>query len=842
MLALLGITGGVLFAAHLLQETSESLSSVEALVDYQPGGITEIFATDKDPKTGKSVLLGRIYGRYREFKPINEIPEVVKYATVAIEDERFYEHVGVDIRGIARALYKNYKSGDMKGEGASTLTQQLARNLILKNYKKTITRKIQEALLSIQIERTFSKEEILEMYLNEVYYGANAYGIQAAAKVYFNKPLDKLSLSEAALLAGLPQQPSEFEPFKHFDPKKKEWKDTVVLNRRDTVLSKMLSVKEADLAQEEPILVKNLPKIKDITAKDIEAAKKEKNILAAEPDPENAKFLAPYFTNHVLRLLAKQYGKDKVYNGGLKVYTTLNYQMQQEAERALINGVQQAGWGGVTEGALVSVEPKTGYVRALVGGIDYKKNQYNNATQGRRQPGSTFKTFVYAAAFSTGKYSPSSYISDSFVRYGTWTPKNYAGGYHGTVSLRTAFTYSYNIPAVKLANQIGIGRVLDTARRMGVDTSKMEKQKNLALALGAGEVSPLEMASAYSTFPNQGNHAQPMFIIRVIDAEGNELPGFEPRIDKQVLPETTVAQMSELMSAVVEQGTAASAKGIKEVPGAHGKTGTTNENRDAWFVGYTPELSTAVWVCGMKKVKKGNRMILQYPPMARVTGGQVCAPIWARFMKAAVPIQQKYQDTLRQAPEQVIPSNAALLAKAKEGTPTSTPTTETKPTLEIPRSQENTPSSVANDGANRDSNANESSEESTQPDNSTPSDREENLAPKSGDSAPTADTGVRGGDSFPRTNTTTTRPSGGVSSVQGNTEADSGTGVTRNTRIRTSGNGLPKAEKRTTSVLICSDSGALASKWCPIAVERPFSAEHAPKSTCKQHKPMPGDG
>ncbi|GAB4463503.1 MAG: penicillin-binding protein 1A [Armatimonadaceae bacterium] len=813
MLVLAGTTAGVLFAAHLISDTAQSLESVETVVEYQPGGVTEVYATDKDPKTGKNILLGKVYGRFREYKPINEIPDFVKFATVAIEDERFYEHSGVDLHGIARALYQNYRSGRME-QGASTLTQQLARNLVLKNNKKTIDRKIQEALLSIQLERSFSKEEILEMYLNEVCYGANTFGIQAASKMYFNKPVEKLTLSEAALLVGLPQRPSHYEPFHHYDHDKKKWTDDVVLDRRDTVLAKMQEVRDLDLAREEPRILPNLPKIKDLDLKDFDTAKKAKLTLAPKPDPQNTNFKAPYFTNYVLRQLVQKYGSEKVYNGGLRVYTTLNYKMQQEAERALINGVIKANERGVTEGALVSLEPRTGYVRALVGGTNYKKNKFDNAIQGRRQPGSTFKAFVYATAFASGKYTPNSYVSDSYVRYGNWAPKNYGGGYHGTVSLRQAFTFSYNIPAVKIANEVGIKNVLQTANKMGIDTRVMEQQNNLALALGAGEVSPLELASAYATFPNRGSHAHPMFIIRVIDAEGNELPGFEPKVDKQVLPESVVAQVSELMSAVVDHGTASNANGIKEVPGARGKTGTTNDNRDAWFVGYTPELSTAVWVCGVRRYLQGKKVVVKYPPMSGITGGAVCAPIWARYMKAAVPIQQQYEKSLKKLPEQVIP-------KTKDLIPPPAPTPEPSPTpasLDIPR--ENTPEPA------------EQPEKTEKPETILGDDVPVEAADTAAVTKPEPPRKEPRGVAEPNL-----RPASRTTEIEPPRPR-----VTRNIDLREPKASLPRAAKHDVTVMICPESGARASKWCPVAVGRSYPEGKAPKSVCQNHRPMPGDG
>jgi penicillin-binding protein 1A len=823
LLVLLGVNAGIIYGVYLFRETQKSLPKFDSLIEYRPGGITEVFATDTDPKTGKLVVLGKVYGQYKQFAKIQDIPDVVKKATVAIEDERFYTHRGVDFYAVGRAVYKNYRSKRMS-EGASTLTQQLAKNLFLNN-KKTISRKLQEMLLAIQIETNFSKDQILELYLNEVCYGRNTYGIRAAAKVYFNKPLNKLTLAEASLLAGIPQRPTDYELF---DPKHRE----KAIKRREDVLAKM-------------------QELGYVKAEDVKKAKAEKLKIAPEPDPLNTNFKAPYFTNYVLKQLVTKYGKDRVYNGGLKVYTTLNYKMQQEAERALINGVMKGRGSGVTEGAIVSIEPRTGYVRAMVGGKDFDKNKYNNVTQGRRQPGSSFKVFVYTAAFMSGKFGPDSVVSDSPVSYGGWSPKNYGGNYHGSVTLRTALTFSYNIPAVKVADAVGIDKVLTTAKGMGIDTTRMERQRNLALALGAGEVTPLEIASAYSVYPNRGNHAKPMSIIRVVDSEGVLVDEFPPQVDRGVVPESVVASVSDILGAVVSRGTAASAAGIQEVQGARGKTGTTNDNRDAWFVGYTPELSTAVWVCGVQRTTKGKKVIVTYPPMQGVTGGQVCAPIWARFMKAAVPIQRQWEQANRQLPEQVIPSNSIIAERTgikETNKPKATPTPSATPTvtdeMEVPRA---TPTPAARPERTE---TDENTEDGTT--NDTPSVPNTNATARDipqGDSAAPPET---------RGNAYTAVPNGGgrtVNEASGGVNADTNgirtvrsvrTGTNRQTinegprNSRLTAGTLP--EERMVTISICPDSGQRSTRWCPEQAPRTMMAGRVPRGTCRTHKPRPGDG
>ena len=637
--------GATAYSNLLFQKTIRGLPAPDALFDYTPRGITEIYATDKDPKTGKLVILGRVFSRYQEYETFDKIPVVMKNATVSVEDERFYQHVGVDVRGIGRAVFRDVRDRRM-GEGGSTLTQQLVRNIFPSvGNQKTFTRKLQEMMLAIQLEKNFSKDEILQRYLNEVCYGANTYGVKAAAKMYFGKPVQKLTIGEAALLAGLPQRPADYELFDHLDN---------ALERRKTVLAKMVQLGY-------------------ITQKDSDVAQKQKIKVLPRVDHKQTSFTAPYFTNYVLRQLIATYGKEGVYQNGLKVYTTLNSQMQKQAEAALINGVLGARGDKGTEGALVCLEPHQGYIRAMVGGIDYKKNEFNNVTQGRRQPGSSFKPFVYTAAFETRKFGPDSSVNDAPTRFGKkapyYRPQNYGGGYHGWTTIRQALAHSYNVPAVAVADQIGIAKVIDTAQKMGIK-SKLQNTKagDLSLALGSYDVSPLEIASAYGVFPNHGSHASPMAIIRVVDSEGKVLENHAPQIQKAVVPETVTRDVSDMLKGVVDFGTAAGAQGIHEVGDAHGKTGTTSDNKDAWFVGYTPELVTAVWVCGVKRNAKTGKV--QYLSMDGVTGGHVCAPIWARFMKAAVPIQQTSGLNIPAAPEKSVPgtlSAASLNRGADDG-------------------------------------------------------------------------------------------------------------------------------------------------------------------------------
>ena len=783
---LVGALGAIAYTVYLMRATSQALPVTDALVDYMPGGITEIFATDKDPKTGKNVVLGTIYSQFKEHADINEIPDTLKEATIAVEDERFYSHAGVDVRGVGRAIYRDVKGGRM-GEGGSTLTQQLARNIFL-SQKKTLNRKVQEAILALQLEKNYSKEQILEMYLNEVCYGTNTYGVKAAAKIYFGKPLKNLTIAEAALIAGLPQRPTGYEPFGHLD---------AALERRHTVLTKMRELKY-------------------ITPTQYLAADKEKPRIIPPQKHGQSDFKAPYFTTYVLRQLINKYGVDTVYHGGLKVYTTLNYQMQGEAERALTNGVLAGTEDRVTEGAIVSLEPRTGYIRAMVGGVNYKKNEYNNAAQGHgRQPGSSFKVFVYTAAFAANprKYDPDYEVNDAPTSFGVkggkkYAPKNYDGRYHGSVTIRQALTHSYNIPAVKVANEIGIERVIDMAHAMGIHSPL---SKNLAVALGADSVTPLELTSAYSVFPNHGSHAEPMGIIRVTDGDGKLLENNAPQVQQAVVPETVVAEMSSMLKDVVDRGTAAGAKGIHEVEDAHGKTGTTNENRDAWFVGYTPELTTAVWVCGVKRETANGKITrTRYVPMQSVTGGHVCAPIWARFMLAAIPIQRQSGIAPPKLPEKSVPKPGIVAALTNAVSARPAADGDAAPTPEPVPAPDRGPGRATSRPA--------------------PSDP---PAPVGADPAP----------AFVQTTASTTVAAAPPLAVTAPAAPAPTPRPVAPPRPAPTPRPVEVARApETVTVEICDDSGQRATRWCPVTVRREFPVGHAPRGYCRRHKPLPGDG
>src|SRR5579884_1210775 len=538
--------------------TKQDLPGIEAIAtDIRTPVPTTIWSQD-------GVLLGQLEVENRQPVTLKEVNKNVINATIAIEDHRFYEHGGVDAMGILRAAWADVQKKNT-GQGGSTITQELIRNLpqFGLTKRKLYTRKVREILTAIRVDQLYTKPEILQLYLNNIYYGAGAYGIQAAAETYFGKPANKLDVAEAALLAGIPQRPSAYMPYDHRRSS---------LKRRDEVLDRM-----HDYGY--------------ITDAQYKHAKAERPRLIARHIHNNFDFKAPYFTTYVLKNLMQRYGSDFVYRGGLRIETTLNWKMQQMAERALKNGIEAASHFGANQGALVCIDNHTGYIRAMVGGRDFRADQYNAVTQGRRQPGSSFKVFDYSAAFDTGAADLYSTYRDVPIPY-PHDPegrvvKNYEGDYtYSRMSCLDAIAQSINTIAVQVAAKVGIHTVIDYAHKMGVTTPLAPY---LPTALGASAVRPLDMCSVYSIFPMNGSRCIPMALIRVTDQDSNLLEEHEPQIQAGILKPDTVAQMDKAFQAVVQYGTGYRAH---DVENAHGKTGTTSDNRDCWFDGYTPELTT----------------------------------------------------------------------------------------------------------------------------------------------------------------------------------------------------------------------------------------------------------
>lgn len=516
---------------------------------------------------------------------LNELPAYVPEAFIAIEDRRFYFHPGFDPIGIVRTAINNARAGRIVG-GASTITQQLARNLFL-TPDQTVRRKVQELILAVWLEMKFSKKEILALYLNRVYFGAGAYGIEAASQRYFNKPATQLSVGEAALLAGLMKGPSRYSPLS--DKARAERRATIVLD--EMVETHAITPQQRDLAFATPVRV----------------------------SPTLASQRAQYFIDWIdaeVRSLVGQPAEDLV------VETTIDLPVQASAERAIHQIVTRDGKArGIQQAALVAMDGE-GRVRAFVGGADYAESQYNRASDARRQAGSAFKPFVYLTAMEAGR-KPEDLMVDEPVTIGNWEPKNYTGKYLGEINLKTALAQSVNTVAARLANEVGTSNVAATARRLGIGSPI---QTGPSIALGAVEVSPLEMAQAYSPFANGGYGVKGYGIERIRTSSGKIL--YDHNVARgarvQVIGSPALPEMTAMMREVLVSGTGTRARiGGYDLAG---KTGTTSDYRDAWFVGYTGGFTAAVWVG-----RDDNT------PMKKVTGGGAPAEIWHDFMSLALP-------------------------------------------------------------------------------------------------------------------------------------------------------------------------------------------------------------
>lgn len=582
-LCTLGVVLGV------LSHYSKNLPDVEKLSQFEPSESSQIFSSDKGH------VIGILYKENRIWVPVANIPQNMQNAIIATEDSRFYKHRGVDPVGVGRAIYQNLR-GKSISQGASTITQQLARNIFL-TQERSFGRKIQEMILSMQIEKRYTKKEILEFYLNQIYFGASAYGIEAAAQTYFGKHAKELTLPECAMIAGLPAAPSAYSPFVD---------EQAARDRQKVVLHRMMVCGFITPEEEQ------------------EAAGTELSYAQRKSEFQLLKY--PYFTTYVMNELSKKYKTDYLYRGGLKIYTTVDLKMQKFAESALKEGLASAGQQNMhaTNGAIVAIEPSRGFIKAMVGGLKYTvKNQFNRAWQARRQPGSSFKVFIYTTAIDNG-YSPESLVDDSPVTYqradnAPWCPKNSDGSYRGTMTFRDALKWSRNVCAVKLLDKLSVERVIEYAEKMGI---KEPLEHNLTIALGSSVITPIEMASAFGVLANNGIRCEPTSIMYITDSRGNVIEDHRQPEQQEVLSEATAYTMTEMLEEVISSGTGTGARIDRP---AAGKTGTTDESRDAWFVGFVPQLSCAVWI--------GND---DFSKMNNVYGGVVAAPIWGKFMKKAL--------------------------------------------------------------------------------------------------------------------------------------------------------------------------------------------------------------
>lgn len=527
---------------------------------------------------------------------INKVPQNLQNAFIAAEDNRFYEHIGIDPIGIFRAIFANLTNRGI-AQGGSTITQQLAKNAFL-SQEQTLKRKIQEAMLALEIEHKYSKKEILEMYMNQIYFGQGAYGIQTAAKTYFNKDVNELTLTQCAMLAGLPKSPNYYSPFNNLNEAKK---------RKNVVLDQMV-------------------KYGYVSAAEAEDAKNQDLGLSKSHQSKEADEYAS-FIDYVSQQVAKKYGDDALYKEGLKIYTTMDVDKQHAAVRAMRNLPNNyTDENGLTQpqAAIVSIDPKTGHILAMVGGRG--QDSFNRASMAVRQPGSAFKPFVYLTALQHDM-TPDTTMDDQPVTYGNWSPKNAGGSYSGTMTLSDALAHSVNTIAVQLADQVGTKNIIANAKKMGITTLDA-KDDNLAMALGGltKGVTPLEMASAYGTFANKGVHVKPTAIVKILDRNGNVLEDAstleKEETKTRVMSEREAYEMTTMLEGVIDHGTGTAAAIGRP---AAGKTGTTDDNKDAWFVGYTPDIVTAVWIGD----DTGSHSL------GEIYGGTIPAEIWKDYMSSA---------------------------------------------------------------------------------------------------------------------------------------------------------------------------------------------------------------
>jgi len=688
---------GATMVAGIIWHFSQDIPSLESLENYQPSLVTTVYSDDRRP-------IGQFFIERRILTPLAEIPKTLTQAVIATEDARFFEHPGLDYVGMLRAAWTNLRHGGKKVEGASTITQQLARSLFLSS-ERSYERKIRELILAYKMETVSGKEKILETYLNQIYFGQGAYGVASAAQSYFGKDIKALTLAESAFLAGLPKSPSKYSPFSAYDKAKK---------RQEHVLSRMeeegfVTAAERDVAVQEPL---NFHR----------------------PGSEH---LAPYFVEYIRQMLVAKYGEAMVYKGGLQVYTTLNLELQKAAEAAFLSGVRELdkreGWRGprrtidlatfqpsdmahgdqplkpgdvgegvvlkvakdhyvvqigvftaklafddmawakrilkgpdptvdfvvnpnlkqllkpgdvvevgvkklsrdgvlltleqtpIVEGGLIAIDPKVGAIRAMIGGYDFSRSEYNRAVQAHRQPGSAFKPLIYATAMSQG-LSPATQILDAPVVYEqeeedkTWKPENYGRKFHGMVSLREALAQSHNLATVRLLDKVGIKNVIEFSRLVGI-TSPLPA--DLSLGLGTSSMGLMELTSVYGVFLNQGSRVEPVAVKLVKDNTGKTLEANEPQ-PREVMTKETAYLLTNMMEDVVQKGTGQAAKVLGR-PIA-GKTGTTNDYINAWFIGGAPNLVAGVYVGFDDRRSLGESE----------TGARSALPIWIAFMKEAL--------------------------------------------------------------------------------------------------------------------------------------------------------------------------------------------------------------
>jgi penicillin-binding protein 1A len=577
-------------AAGAFLAFTQEIPELADLKNYKPNLSTAVY-----DKTGN--LVSQLYAEQRTMVKLAEVPVNLQNAVIAKEDPRFYQHGGIDVKGIIRALFNNMLHGKVV-EGGSTITQQLAKNLFLTR-ERTITRKIKETLLALQIEKYYTKQEIIELYCNQVYFGNGAYGVEAAARTYFGKHVNELTLPECAMLAALPQAPSQFNPYNNPE---------IAKEKRDVVIEKM--AERSFITEEEKQLAIATP------------------IVLSKLEVKNA----PYFVEYVRQQLEGTYGNTVIYKGGLKVYTSLDSSLQDRAQVLFnkhIKSVQdkiEAMTGKKSDeplqGSMIAMDPHTGEIKLMIGGIDYTASEYNRAVQAKRQTGSAFKPIIYTTAIENG-FRVSDVIIDSPVVFQnengtTWKPENFSGKFTGPMILLSALTHSVNVVTVKLLSQLGVMTAKKYARKLGI-TSPLAG--DLTLGLGSSSVSLIELVTAFSAFANGGMQVQPLSILNVKDPSGKTLEQHSPQITEAIAPSTAYI-MTYMMENVINNGTATIIRQMGLTGPCAGKTGTTNESTDAWFIGFTPDIVVGIWIGYDDKTPMGKNM----------TGGVAAAPLWAEFM------------------------------------------------------------------------------------------------------------------------------------------------------------------------------------------------------------------
>lgn len=571
---------------------THDLPQIRSLENFRPDAVTRIYSSDK-------VVLAELFVEKREPVSLEAIPRFLKDALVATEDRKFYKHSGVDLKGIVRAIVKDIRAGEFV-EGASTITQQLSKTLFL-TPRKTLVRKIKEAILAFQLERRYTKNEILELYLNQVYFGSGAYGVQSAAKIFFGKPVEDLSLAECAMVAGMPKSPSRYSPLVNPDLAIKR-RNIVLMQMRDTGI---ISETAYQQALKEPLHTKG------------------RRFMQAK---------APYFVEYVKKKLENELGSTRLYKGGLTVFTTLDFRLQLAAEKAVSHGLaalvdrmQQRHIAHLDlQGALISIDLTSGGILSMVGGKDFYTNRFNRATMALRQPGSAFKPFVYAYAIEQG-FAQNNKILDAPVVYKgaqdgkDWKPENFSLDYKGEMTLRRALAISQNIPAVRMLEKLGPYAVVQFAHQLGI---KSPLSSDLSLALGSSEVTLMDLTSAYSTFPNKGEKIKPLGVLEVVDRQGRVIWREKPQ-RRLVMSRTGAAIVTNMLEGVINEGTGRKARILGRA--IAGKTGTTNDYRDALFIGFSPSIITGVWVGRDMGGSLGEKE----------TGARAALPIWIDIMSAA---------------------------------------------------------------------------------------------------------------------------------------------------------------------------------------------------------------